>query len=137
MSALRDRIIAEIAERERWLPVVAYADEASKQRARKRRHEFDLSAVELQEIAAALERQGERVVLEPVGEPSIPKQEIRRAVSTVAERQGEVGMVQSPAYCSQCCVICRADTTGVLANRCYMCGGPMVHIPDTSPQGER
>ena len=60
MSTLRDRILAEIAERERWLPVVAYADEVSKQRARKRRHEFDLSTVELQEIAAALERQGEK-----------------------------------------------------------------------------
>ena len=79
--------------------------------------------------------EGERVVLDTAGEPSIPKQEIRRAVRAVVKRRGEIGMVKSPAYCSHCCVICRADTTGVLADRCYMCGGPMVHVPDNSPPG--
>ena len=53
------------------------------------RAERDLGRRERCECECHTSPQGERVVLDPVGEPSIPKQEIRRAVRTVAERQGE------------------------------------------------
>ncbi len=38
------------------------------------------------ELASALEQQGERVVLTPQGEPTIPREDIRRAVNTVVGR---------------------------------------------------